>query len=385
VNLRRSSNPATLVELLEKLPSSGAQSIALNEPSFHRMIALERKRTERSQKPFLLMLLDTGNDLPSGENEKALSKVLSALPGSTRETDVTGWYKSNSVVGVMFTEIGGEDRPAIVRAMLARMSGTLRSILSDEQFSQISISCHLFPEDWDSEMSNRPSNPALYPDLLRRDQAEKVLRGVKRMMDIAGSALALVALAPLFLVIAIAIKISSPGPVLYRQKRMGQFGVPFVFLKFRSMYINNDARAHQKYVRELIAGQAERQASHGNGEGVYKLTRDARVTFVGNFLRRTSLDELPQFLNVFKGEMSLVGPRPPIDYEMKAYGFWHRRRLLEAKPGITGLWQVNGRSRVNFDDMVRLDLKYARTWSPWLDIRILMRTPRAVVSGDGAY
>jgi lipopolysaccharide/colanic/teichoic acid biosynthesis glycosyltransferase len=385
VNLRRSSNPATLVELLEKLPSSGAQSIALNEPSFHRMIALERKRTERSQKPFLLMLLDTGNDLPSGENEKALSKVLSALPGSTRETDVTGWYKSNSVVGVMFTEIGGEDRPAIVRAMLTRMSATLRSILSDEQFSQISISCHLFPEDWDSEMSDRPSNPALYPDLLRRDQAEKFLRGVKRMMDIAGSALALLALAPLFLVIAIAIKISSPGPVLYRQKRMGQFGVPFVFLKFRSMYINNDARAHQKYVRELIAGQAERQASHGNGEGVYKLTRDARVTFVGNFLRRTSLDELPQFLNVFKGEMSLVGPRPPIDYEMKVYGFWHRRRLLEAKPGITGLWQVNGRSRVTFDDMVRLDLKYARTWSPWLDIRILMRTPRAVVSGDGAY
>ena len=383
MNLRRSSNPATL-ELLEKLLSSGAQSIALNEPSFHRMIALERKRTERSQKPFLLMLLDTGNDLPSGENEKALSKVLSALPGSTRETDVTGWYKTNSVVGVMFTEIG-EDRPAIVRVMLARMSATLRSILSDEQFSQISISCHLFPEDWDSEMSDRPSNPALYPDLLRRDQAEKFLRGVKRMMDIAGSALALVALAPLFLVIAMAIKISSPGPVFYRQKRMGQFGVPFVFLKFRSMYINNDARAHQKYVRELIAGQAERQASHGNGEGVYKLTRDARVTFVGNFLRRTSLDELPQFLNVFKGEMSLVGPRPPIDYEMKAYGFWHRRRLLEAKPGITGLWQVNGRSRVNFDDMVRLDLKYARTWSPWLDIRILMRTPRAVVSGDGAY
>jgi lipopolysaccharide/colanic/teichoic acid biosynthesis glycosyltransferase len=384
VNLRRSSNPATL-ELLEKLPSSGAQSIALNEPSFHRMIALERKRTERSQKPFLLMLLDTGNGLPSRENENALSKVLSALSVSTRETDITGWYKSNSVVGVMFTEIGGEDRPALVRVMLARVSATLRSILSDEQFSQINISFHLFPEDWDSEMSDRPSNPALYPDLLRRDQAEKFLRGVKRMMDIAGSAFALVALAPLFLAIAIAIKISSPGPVLYRQKRMGQFGVPFVFLKFRSMYINNDAGAHQKYVRELISGQAERQASHGNGEGVYKLTRDARVTFVGNFLRRTSLDELPQFLNVFKGEMSLVGPRPPIDYEMKAYGFWHRRRLLEAKPGITGLWQVNGRSRVNFDDMVRLDLKYARTWSPWLDVRILMRTPRAVVSGDGAY
>jgi lipopolysaccharide/colanic/teichoic acid biosynthesis glycosyltransferase len=383
VNLRRPSNLATL-ELLEKLTSSGAQSIALNEQSFHRMIALERKRTERSQKPFLLMLLDTGNGLPSRENENAL-KVLSALSVSTRETDVTGWYKSNSVVGVMFTEISGEDRPAIVRVMLARVNATLRSILSDEQFNKISISVHLFPEDWDPEMPNRPSNPALYPDLLRRDQAEKFPRGVKRMMDIAGSTLALVAFAPIFLAIAIAIKISSPGPAFYRQKRMGQFCVPFVFLKFRSMYINNDACAHQKYVHELIAGQAERQVSHGNGEGVYKLTRDARVTVVGRFLRRTSLDELPQFFNVIKGEMSLVGPRPPIDYEVKAYGFWHRRRLREAKPGITGLWQVNGRSRVNFDDMVRLDLKYARAWSPWLDIKILMRTPRAVVSGDGAY
>jgi lipopolysaccharide/colanic/teichoic acid biosynthesis glycosyltransferase len=383
VNLRRPSNLATL-ELLEKLTSSGAQSIALNEQSFHRMIALERKRTERSQKPFLLMLLDTGNGLPSRENENAL-KVLSALSVSTRETDVTGWYKSNSVVGVMFTEISGEDRPAIVRVMLARVNATLRSILSDEQFNKISISVHLFPEDWDPEMPNRPSNPALYPDLLRRDQAEKFPRGVKRMMDIAGSTLALVAFAPIFLAIAIAIKISSPGPAFYRQKRMGQFCVPFVFLKFRSMYINNDACAHQKYVHELIAGQAQRQVSHGNGEGVYKLTRDARVTVVGRFLRRTSLDELPQFFNVIKGEMSLVGPRPPIDYEVKAYGFWHRRRLREAKPGITGLWQVNGRSRVNFDDMVRLDLKYARAWSPWLDIKILMRTPRAVVSGDGAY
>ena len=161
--------------------------------------------------------------------------------------------------------------------------------------------------------------------------------------------------------------------------------MPFVFLKFRSMYINNDASVHAKYVRELIAGQAERKASNGNGEGVYKLTGDARITTVGKFLRRTSLDELPQFLNVFMGQMSLVGPRPPIDYEVEAYDLWHRRRLLEAKPGITGLWQVNGRSRVKFDDMVRLDLTYARTWSPWLDFKILMRTPRAVVLGEGAY
>jgi len=349
------------------------------------MIALERKRTERSQKLFLLMLLDTGNGSPSAENEKVLSRVLSTLSVSTRETDVTGWYKSNSVVGVMFTELGSEDRAALERVMLARVSATLHSILSAEQFSQISISFHLFPEDWGRNISQRPSNPALYPDLLGRDHARKIPSVVKRMMDLAGSALTLVAFAPLFLTIAIAIKISSKGPVFFRQKRIGQYGVHFVLLKFRSMHVNNDASAHEKYVRELIAGLAERQGSNGNGEGVYKLTHDPRVTPVGNFLRRTSLDELPQFLNVFRGEMSLVGPRPPIDYEVEAYDLWHRRRLLEAKPGITGLWQVNGRSRVKFDDMVRLDLKYARTWSPWLDVKILMRTPRAVVSGDGAY
>ena len=137
------------------------------------------------------------------------------------------------------------------------------------------------------------------------------------------------------------------------------------------MYLNNDAAVHKAYVQQLIAGKADKQPSSGNGEGVYKLTKDSRITRVGAFLRKTSMDELPQFINVLKGEMSLVGPRPPVPYEVEAYDIWHRRRLLEAKPGITGLWQVGGRSRVKFDDMVRLDLQYARTWSPWMDIKIL--------------
>lgn len=150
------------------------------------------------------------------------------------------------------------------------------------------------------------------------------------------------------------------------------------------MYTGNDASIHKEYVQKLIAGKAERH-SNGNGEGVFKLTKDPRITRVGAFLRRTSLDELPQLINVLRGEMSLVGPRPPVPYEVEAYDFWHRRRLLEAKPGITGLWQVSGRSRVKFDDMVRLDLQYARTWSLWMDIKILVRTPAAVVFGAGAH
>ena len=204
---------------------------------------------------------------------------------------------------------------------------------------------------------------------------------LKRTMDVLGSILALLLLSPVFLLIALAIKLTSRGPVLFRQVRVGQYGALFTLLKFRSMYINNDDGNHKEYVGHLIAGRAEKQPSNGNREGVYKLTRDCRITSVGAFLRRSSLDELPQFFNVLKGEMSLVGPRPSLAYEVAAYDPWHRRRLLEAKPGITGLWQVNGRNRVKFDEMVRLDLAYAETWSPWLDIKILLRTPRAVFEG----
>jgi lipopolysaccharide/colanic/teichoic acid biosynthesis glycosyltransferase len=192
--------------------------------------------------------------------------------------------------------------------------------------------------------------------------------------------LALFALSPLFLLIAIAVKLSSKGPVLFRQKRVGQFGKQFTFLKFRSMQVSNESTNHEQYVRNLITAQLEVPEN-----GVFKIQNDPRVTTVGRFLRKTSLDELPQFWNVVTGEMSLVGPRPPLPYEVAVYDIWHRRRLLEAKPGITGLWQVTGRSRTCFDDMVRLDLHYSRHWSLWLDLRILLKTPSAVIAGDGAY
>jgi lipopolysaccharide/colanic/teichoic acid biosynthesis glycosyltransferase len=369
-------------------PSDRVHSVpdrgVLDEASFHRMISLERKRTERSRKPFLLMLLDMGNRLPLENNGKVLDQILSALSLTTRETDVTGWYTDNSVVGVMFTEIGVDDRASNLNTMVNRVSETLRSNLSAQQFNQINITFHLFPEDWKHELPVRQSNPTLYPDLSKRDESKKVFSIMKRMMDVAGSTFALIILSPLFAVIAAVIKLTSPGPIFFRQKRVGQHGVSFVFLKFRSMNVNNDPSAHKEYVRQLIAGQADRKPSEGNGDGVYKITNDPRITKIGAFLRRTSLDELPQFINVIKGEMSLVGPRPPIAYEVEAYDLWHRRRVLEAKPGITGLWQVHGRSRVTFDEMVRLDLHYAKTWSPWMDVKILFRTPGAMF-GEGAH
>jgi lipopolysaccharide/colanic/teichoic acid biosynthesis glycosyltransferase len=371
-------------------PSSTAQHeearhAILSEEAFQRVISLERRRTERSGRPFLLVLLDIGDEQPSETHWRALEQILASLASAARATDVIGWYKSDCVAGVMLTEIGLTDRKSIPNVLIARLSDTLRRNLSADEFNQVNISFHVFPEDWNHEEPKRPSNPALYPDLSQRANRRKLAAALKRMMDVAGSTAGLLLAAPLFLAVAVAIKATSAGPVFFRQRRIGQYGTSFVFLKFRSMYENNDNSTHKEYVRQLIAGTAEKHASDGDGDGVYKLTRDGRITRVGAFLRRTSLDELPQLINVLMGEMSLVGPRPPVPYEVEAYDIWHRRRLLEAKPGITGLWQVSGRSRVKFDDMVRLDLQYARTWSPWVDVKILLRTPAAVFFGEGAH
>jgi lipopolysaccharide/colanic/teichoic acid biosynthesis glycosyltransferase len=346
------------------------------------MISMERKRSERTQRPFVLLLMDTGRPTPTEKNGRILLDILSALQAATRETDVMGWYEKNTAVGVMFTEITLENN-LILSTILGRISDVLRGRLTSEQFSQIKFSFHLFPEEWDPNTSDRQSNPTLYPDLHKRDGANRTGRALKRAMDLFGSLLLLITLSPVFLVIAAAIKLTSRGPILFRQQRIGEHGTAFTFLKFRSMYVNNDASQHKEYVRQLIAGQAAKHTNEA-GEGIFKLTNDPRITAVGNFLRRTSLDELPQFLNVLRGDMSLVGPRPPVPYEVEAYATWHRRRLLEAKPGITGLWQVEGRSRVGFDDMVRLDLRYARNCSPWLDLKILVQTPKAVIAGNGA-
>jgi lipopolysaccharide/colanic/teichoic acid biosynthesis glycosyltransferase len=384
VRSRRSGNDSSLAGPPFKLSTPDEREV-LNEEAFQRMIAIERKRTERSRKPFLLMLLDAGAHQGSENNGKALRSIVPALLISTRETDVIGWYKDRTTVGVIFTGLLADDKNSILSTILSRVSVTLRDKLTFDQFNQVGISFHFFPDDWDHELSGRPSNPALYPDLFKHDNGRRALLGIKRTMDIAGSALVLIMCSPLLMFTALAIKLTSKGPVLFRQQRVGQYGRSFTFLKFRSMHTDNDSSVHREYVTKLIAGQAQREAANGKGEGVYKLTNDRRVTKVGKFLRRTSLDELPQLFNVLEGTMSLVGPRPAIPYEVAAYETWHRRRVLEVKPGITGAWQVKGRSRVKFDEMVRLDLQYARSWSPWMDLNILMRTPRAVFGGDGAH
>jgi exopolysaccharide biosynthesis polyprenyl glycosylphosphotransferase len=248
----------------------------------------------------------------------------------------------------------------------------------------VEVSLHSFADDTDEGDTNTSGNPTFYPDLLHENHVKKLPFLLKRIMDVVGSGLAITAAAPVLCVIAVLVKLTSKGPVLFKQERLGQFGEKFTFLKFRSMHVNNDLRIHQEFMKRLISGEHE-GSDDPAGKPVYKMKNDPRVTRIGKFLRRTSLDELPQFFNVLRGDMSLVGPRPPLAYEYEEYDVWHRRRVLEIKPGITGLWQVRGRSRVRFDDMVRLDLQYARGWSLWLDVQILAETPRAVLFGEGAF
>jgi lipopolysaccharide/colanic/teichoic acid biosynthesis glycosyltransferase len=373
-------NSSRLDDLLSSMQPAAVREV-LDEKTFRRMVAIERKRTERTAEPFLLMLLECADSQQPGNCVHSLDKLTNVLLSVTRETDVVGWHKEHQAIGILFTGLAPDCKNTCIGAILNRVSTVLQDKLFFEQFVQLSISLHLFPDDWNHEVPGNPSNPTLYRDLHQEDKNKRAMLALKRTMDVLGSVFLLILFLPLFVLIAAAVKATSKGPVFFRQQRVGQYGQCFTFLKFRSMRDGNSHSAHMQYAKQMISGSAKPVSIDENGEGVYKLINDPRITRLGRFLRRTSLDELPQFLNVLRGDMSLVGPRPPIPYEVAAYQTWHRRRVLDVKPGITGLWQVTGRSRVNFDEMVRLDLQYANSWSPWLDFKILMRTPAAMLRG----
>ena len=225
-----------------------------------------------------------------------------------------------------------------------------------------------------------------YIPVTRLSWSQRLYPWVKRLLDIILAGTALVLLAPVFALVAVAIKLDSPGPVIFRQQRVrGDQPLDaehpeehtFTFYKFRSMVHNADPSVHQKYVQAAIRGELKRESN-----GLYKLNGDKRITRVGRFLRRTSLDELPQLWNVLRGDMSLVGPRPAMPYEVGLYKPWHRARL-SVTPGLTGLWQVAGRNRLSFDEMVEVDLVYVRRRSLRLDLAIILRTIPAVLAGTG--
>jgi exopolysaccharide biosynthesis polyprenyl glycosylphosphotransferase len=347
---------------------------------FRNMLRIERKRTERSKKPFLLMLLDlSGLHIQQRPNFCEIIKPV--LLSCSRETDIRGWYTQNTIIGTIYTEMASVDESSIEK-IFRKLHNKITDTLDAEWVKKIKVSFHVFPEENGTSINNGGLfNITLYPDLSKATISRQATSSMKKLMDITGSLCALLVFSPIFLIIAAAVKLTSEGPVLFKQERMGLNGETFTFLKFRSMYTKSDHNRHKDYITKFISEGKD----NGNVPGVFKLSNDPRITPIGNFLRKTSLDELPQFINVLMGDMSLVGPRPPIPYECELYDIWHRRRLLSAKPGITGLWQVTGRSSTTFDEMVRLDLKYINEWSLLLDMKLLLKTPWVIITGKGAY
>jgi lipopolysaccharide/colanic/teichoic acid biosynthesis glycosyltransferase len=206
------------------------------------------------------------------------------------------------------------------------------------------------------------------------------VRAARRMLDVAVALSVLILTAPLLLLLVAAIRIESRGPAIFRQRRLGRGQEPFTVNKLRTMHASADAAPHREYVAELIAGTAGR---HSDGDrALFKLAVDERVTRLGRLLRRTSLDEVPQLWNVVRGEMSLVGPRPVVPYELEHYPGWYRERFA-VKPGLTGLWQVSGRSERTYSEMVELDIEYVRRRSVGLDLLILLKTAWVVLSRRG--
>jgi lipopolysaccharide/colanic/teichoic acid biosynthesis glycosyltransferase len=333
----------------------------------------ERKRADRFEESFALVLISL--TCPSGSVPR-WGAVAEALNTQRLDTDLIGWFEQDRTIGLL-RGLGNTDSGDAASALAATVRQELARCLKTRGSAGCSIHLEVYTPRHDSipGVLERPSDV--------RTQTRQWLRyGAKRALDVAGSLGLLAVLAPAFVAIAVAVKVTSRGPVFFRQQRIGEAGRPFTMLKFRTMQVNADPAIHQQYVTAFINNGAEAAVP---GSGVFKIVDDPRVTSIGHFLRRSSLDELPQFWNVLVGEMSLVGPRPPLPYEVAKYKRWHRRRVLEARPGVTGLWQVTGRSRTTFDEMVRLDLRYARNPSVLTDIKILLATPRAVVTGKGAH
>ena len=356
------------------LPSRGDLA---DENAFAHVLRLERRRAERSGTRLMLVVVSS-EYFRGKRGRRAAGRAADAVSARIRETDVLGWYRQDAALGILLTQTGSFEALSI-QAVMFKITQGLKNSLSLEEFKGIELSYHLYPQG--EEASSHGQSPASsYPDLPSRRTANLSARIAKRTMDVSGSLLALLLLLPVFLVISLLVKFSSKGPVFFSQQRVGYRGRKFTFFKFRTMYVNNDPSIHRDYVTQLISGGATTQA---NG-GLFKLARDPRITPVGRWLRKSSLDELPQFLNVLRGDMSLVGPRPPLPYEFDRYKPWHKRRVMELKPGLTGPWQIGGRSTTTFDEMVRMDLRYLKSKSFWNDCTILLKTPAAVLSGRGA-
>ena len=366
---------------LKSITTFSEKNALYNGDYFRNMMVLERKRAERTNNEFMIVLIDVSLFASKNSNaHQVIENITNALSTNTRETDIKGWYTDRKVIGVIFTEYD----PLYKDVIRQKVTKALDNALPLKLQKLVSVSWFNFPED--EKKGGKKAidmNAMLYNSKVVNHSVASFSNVCKRGIDIIGSIVGIMLFSPFFIVIPIVIKCCSKGPVFFKQVRVGLYGQTFLCFKFRTMKVSNNADIHKEFMRNFIK----------NGDGTsnttqkctYKITNDPRVTWIGRFLRKSSLDELPQFFNVLLGHMSLVGPRPAISSEVEEYNLWHKRRVLEAKPGITGIWQVKGRSRTDFNNMVRMDIQYIQKRSPLLDLALIFKTPIAMFSAKGAY
>lgn len=404
---------------------------------FYKRFLIERRRSERGEYEFSLIVIDLDpfeNRQNTHRNEKLLLKAEDTLFSTVklilRETDVVAKY-FHLKLAILLPDTSNDG----TQIVLNRIKGILDN-LGDRSLQVIFQQVMFYPYSYPSQEFeiNKFINDKFFDNSSSTTELEKKVRSIKssyfctdnsngsdngdrlrmnsngsialenpfcllneafadftknwqvllkRSIDVIFSLLGIILLAPLILLICILIKLTSKGPVFFKQERIGYMGKKFIMYKFRTMHQLKDDQIHRNYITNYITNTDCH--SDGPRNTIFKLKNDPRITSIGKYLRRLSLDEITQLFNVLKGDMSLVGPRPPLQYEVDIYDLWHKRRYLCVKPGITGMWQIYGRSSTTFNDMVRLDLAYIKNWSIGLDIRIIFRTIGTVIRMKGAY
>jgi lipopolysaccharide/colanic/teichoic acid biosynthesis glycosyltransferase len=353
----------TLESIAERRqPFANAGGFAPERPmqsrnEFLESMVRERERSDRFGGVFSLVVFDLG---PFGSRRAPCIDFLDHLRRRVRRPDIVGWLGRNRA-GLLLPDTKSRGAIRLQKSILEQFEGKATFPWRVYEYPALPVAAPVAPPLSDSPGTIFFAGAAA--DLF----AIPLPRG-KRLFDIAGSLLALILLSPPLLILAALIRLGSPGPVLFRQKRIGWGGKPFQCLKFRTMKTGADACLHTDHIQTCMK----------TGAPLRKLDDvDRRITPFGRFLRRTCLDELPQLINILKGEMSFVGPRPEVYEISKSYSPWHARRF-DATPGLTGLWQVNGKNRTTFPQMMRMDIQYVRRRSLWLDAKILLKTVPAI-------
>lgn len=348
------------------------------EPLFKELLQIEYKRSVRMDQRICIILISFDERFPCDTTEN-LPKITGILQDSTRQTDIIGWYLTDRVIGILYTDFIGKRTNFFVERLRHKFSSNAFGGALDI----LRINGFLFPDYLNSKpLSKESTADQLFDEITSPLKKKQHSLLMKRTIDVVFALVGLVVFSPLIAVVASLIKLTSPGPVLFKQERIGFRGRKFIMYKFRSMKTGNDYSRHREFVTNFINGKnvGEKQGE----KKIMKMVNDPRITTIGKFIRRTSLDELPQLINILIGTMSFVGPRPPISYEVDEYQSWHKRRIYEAKPGLTGIWQIYGRSITDFSNMVRMDINYIKKQSLILDLLLIFKTPLSLLLTNGA-